>query len=444
MSGKLAPTAIEHSIASTVMFDVRRVADVMGKLMPNHFFDDNCRKIYEEAITAYASKQPFNELVAVAKSGLPEAVVLDITANNPPLSRDAMVSAAEVVIESFGRREAIKRLDEVKQKLMNGEDVTADELKVPDISTKTPIESNMEIVERMEKMIQNPIIDHGTGIAELDNMVNIAPGSLIVVAARPSMGKTGFIATVQWHLLKKREGSLFFSLEMPSEAIMTRLIANEAEIPVSEIKRGEISDFDAYKRARDKIANASNYFIVDSSVTETDIFNLSMAIKREHPSVKNIFVDHLTYIKKSSTADKNMHLWVSGVTKTLKRLAKELDVKVWLLSQLSRSIESRPNKRPQLSDLRESGAIEEDADVVIGLYRPSYYKSRETGEKEPPVNDAELIVLKNRDGMTGTAHTHFVSPSVKFTDRPASSYPVDVVTYTEDTLDDVMIDMPVV
>ena len=209
---------------------------------------------------------------------------------------------------------------------------------------------------------------------------------------------------------------------------MMRSLANDSGETLNNIRNDRIVNYKKYKETREKLSDSKNFIIIDDAVDHTQLYNIVMTIVKNNPSVKNVFIDHLTYIKDPG-GFQNTHIRIGDVTKTLKRLAKDAHVKVWLLSQLSRSIESRPNRRPQLSDMRESGSIEEDADVIIGIYRDSYYSCREEAKREDPINEVELLVLKNRDGEVGGAKTMFIGPQVKFTDS-ANKYE-GVATVTE-------------
>jgi replicative DNA helicase len=402
---------------------------VADKLFPEHFSMSQYSKLYSEALASFSKKELFNELIASQRfpelnSELEEIVTI------APVSGDTLSMLADRVIAAHERRELIRKLEKLKEDAISGKDVDTSVLNETS-TTRLDIKPKQEIIKSMEERAQNLVRDHGTGIAELDSALNIEPGSLIVVAARPSMGKTVMAISTALHLAKKGEGTLFFSLEMSNEGIMARMLSSIANEPISNILRGQITNYEEYKNARNKILSMPIY-LFDESVDEVMLYNMASAFLRKNPTVKNVMIDHLTYIRERG-GFQNKHLHISSVTKTLKRLAKEAGVKVWVLSQLSRSIESRANRRPQLSDMRESGSIEEDADVILGIYRESYYKVREEGGKELPSNPVEIGILKNRDGEAGTAHATFIGPIVKFTDTPAGEgYGATVVEYEYD------------
>lgn len=433
----------EKSICTTVMFNIASIEAVFGNLIPEHFFDETCREIYSLALEAFLTKSPFSDAYVIKKLANKEKEILDISVISP-VGRDTLILLGDNIIEAYKNRNLLVSLDQIKSAIMEGRDYSLDDLRSTGSLDATRFRPISEIIAKMEERINNPVMDHGTGLAELDRLLNLEPGNLIVVAARPSMGKTGFIATVMWHLLDKGEGSAFFSLEMPSESIMLRMLANKSGQSLNDIRSNRIQNYQAYADAKRILSDTDSFLITDLSVDHIQIYNIGMSAVKKNPNLKNIFIDHLTYIKDPGGYNSN-HLRISDVTKTLKRLAKDAGVKVWLLSQLSRGIESRPNRRPQLSDMRESGSIEEDADIVLGLYRDSYYSSREEAIRENPVNEVEIIVLKNRDGEVGGTKSTFVGPIVKFTDSSHGFQgAVEVVDYVDDEASSKPYEMPVV
>ncbi len=437
----------EKSICSSLMFKNSSVEVLLGTLLPEHFFDDACREIYELSTEAYLTRGPFSDSFVLSKMPTREQEILDITFISP-VSNDTLILLSDNLIAAHDNRNMLVKLEEVKQAVMEGRDYSLDELKSVGNSSSLQIRDNKDIIATMQSRIDNPVNDHGTGLSEVDRYLNLEPGNLIIIAARPSMGKTGLVVTIIWHLLMQQEGSAFFSLEMPSEAIMLRMLANKSSETLGDIRHNKIINYSSYQETIDILSESENFILIDAAVDHVQLYNTAMSLVRKKPSIKNIFIDHLTYIKDPGGYANN-HLRIGDVTKTLKRLAKDAGVKVWLLSQLNRGIESRPNKRPQLSDMRESGSIEEDADVILGIYRESYYTSREAAAREASINDVEILVLKNRDGEVGGAKTMFVGPHVRFTDTANGHYGAAEVTeyeYAEDELlptpSDVSVDMP--
>jgi len=432
----------ERSILSTIMYDITKFSVLIGVLTPDHFFDDTCKELYSHAQSAYFQKEPFSDFVAISKMPNRQNEIALIAAELP-VSAETLSVQADIIIRAAANRKLLKSVEKMRQDLIDGKDVNIDDLKQENIVTNSSFRTNSEIIRAMETRIHDPSEDFGTGISELDEFLNLEPGNMIIIAARPSMGKTGFVTSTIWHLLKKREGSIFYSLEMSSEGIMMRLLANESGETMNDIRHNRLKSRDAYANAKKFLEeNSNNFMLIDNSMNEIEIYNTTVNQIRKNPAIKNIFVDHLTYVADSG-GHKSKHLQIDAITKTMKRLAKDTGAKVWVLSQLSRGVESRPNKRPQLSDMRESGSIEEDADVIIGLYRDSYYSAREEGAKEAPVNEIELIVLKNRDGEVGTARSYFIGPNVKISDNPPYGGAVEVheYEYVEDDIPSVEVPM---
>lgn len=404
----------ERTVCSSLLFKNGDMKVLYGTLLPEHFFDDTCREIYNLAQEAYISKDTLSDMELIRKMPKKETEIVEISLVTP-VGPDTLVMISDNIIKAYENRSMLKKIEYVKSAIIEGRDYSLDDIKSNTGSPLSRVRSNRDILEVMQNRIDNPITDHGTGLSKVDRYLNLEPGNLIVVAARPSMGKTGLVATVAWHLLDKGEGSAFFSLEMPAEAIMLRMLANRSDNTISEIRHNKLSNYSSFIDTKERLQDAENFILMDESVDHIQIYNIGMSIVQKNPSIKNIFIDHLTYIKDSG-GFQNTHIRIGEVTKTLKRLAKDAGIKVWVLSQLSRSIESRPNRRPQLSDMRESGAIEEDADIILGIYRESYYTSREEAVREKPVNEVEILILKNRDGEVGGAKTMFIGPNVKFSD----------------------------
>ncbi len=284
---------------------------------------------------------------------------------------------------------------------------------------------------------ESKIVGVTSGLKDLDKyMGGLHPSDLIILAGRPSMGKTalatiiGFnaaTAKMQGHI--SGGGVAFFSLEMSAEQLAGRLLSQEVGIASDKIRRGELrdEDFPKFVDASQKLAEVP-FFIDDTpALTVGALRARSRRLKRKH-DIGLIVVDYLQLLSASGKAGENRVQEISEITRGLKTLAKELNVPVIALSQLSRSVEQRDDKRPQLSDLRESGSIEQDADVVMFVYREEYYESR----REPPegtdkyrewqekmskiYNVADLIIAKQRHGPIGTIKLFFDGSLARFAD----------------------------
>lgn len=276
------------------------------------------------------------------------------------------------------------------------------------------------VIENIDAMyhrdVQSDVTGLTTGFTELDKMTTgFQPGELIIVAARPSMGKTAISLNIAEHAaITEQKNVLFFSLEMINNQLGTRLVASVSRINQQRVKIGRINDSE-WQRLTDavgKLANSGIYLDESSSISATEIRARARRLHRECGGLHLIVIDYLQLIQTSGRSD-NRAFELAEVSRALKMLAKELHVPVVALSQLNRSLEQRPNKRPIMSDLRDSGGIEQDADLILFVYRDEVYH-----EESPDKGIAELIIGKQRNGPTGTVYVNFRGELIRFEDRP--------------------------
>lgn len=280
-----------------------------------------------------------------------------------------------------------------------------------------PIKSAvLDEVKRLEKVSQNRGKPTGlsSGFIDLDQKTSgLNNSDLIILAARPAMGKTAFALNVLLNVAKLESKSvLFFSLEMSSSQLYQRLLAIESAVPLANIKNGYL-DENAWSNIGLATAKLSNYKIFIGDIPNINVLEIrSYARKmKSRGELDLIIIDYLQLIQGTGKSSDNRQQEISDITRSLKSLARELDIPIIALSQLSRAVESRMDKRPVLSDLRESGAIEQDADIVAFLYREEYYIP--TTENK---GITELIIGKHRNGPTGTIKFNFLSDITKFRD----------------------------
>ena len=273
------------------------------------------------------------------------------------------------------------------------------------------------VTERLLKMNNSDITGLSTGYKEFDKLTSgLNNGELIIIAARPSIGKTAFALNIAKNtsiLSDKR--CLIFSLEMPAEQLVQRLISSIGKINSNIIKNGDIfrqskQSSDRYYAAAEKVAKSSILINDNSVLTMNEIIAEARKIHNDE-KLDLIIIDYLQLISSKIKGDRNNQ--ISDISRKLKILARELDIPVIVLSQLSRDVEKRQDKHPMLSDLRDSGAIEQDADVVTFLYRDSYYNK---DDKSNVMDITETIVAKNRNGATGTMILAFEKHFSRFTD----------------------------
>ena len=259
-----------------------------------------------------------------------------------------------------------------------------------------------------------------TGLKTLDNITRgLQKSDLIIVAARPAMGKTAFVLNVATHVALQGGTVAFFSLEMPREQLMHRIFCAEGQIEATKLARGELDDEKDWPRlidVADRIMKTNLFFDDTSSTTVLDIRTRARRLKAEH-GLDLIAIDYLQLLQSPGRAE-NRTLAVAEMTRSLKILARELQVPILVLSQLSRATEGRSDKRPMLSDLRESGSIEQDADIVMFLYREDYYN-----QDTENANITELSIAKHRNGATDTIRLFFHKEYTKFADLTRAQEP---------------------
>lgn len=273
----------------------------------------------------------------------------------------------------------------------------------------------LNALERIEKASKNKGVVTGipTGFIDLDyKLSGLQPSDLVLVAARPSMGKTAFVLNIaQYVAFKKEKGVAVFSLEMSKEQLVNRLFALESQVDSQMLRTGNLKDSDWEKLIEGAgIIGRSNLIIDDTpSISVSELRSKCRKYKLEH-NIELVIIDYLQLMMGSAgKRQESRQQEISEISRSLKALARELNVPVVALSQLSRAVESRPDKRPMLSDLRESGAIEQDADVVMFIYRDEYYNKDSDKKRQ-----AEIIIAKQRNGPIGTVDLAWLADYTKF------------------------------
>jgi replicative DNA helicase len=272
---------------------------------------------------------------------------------------------------------------------------------------------NLENIYNHPELAQNARLT--TGIIDLNNLLGggFNPSDLIILAARPSMGKTSLAINIATHMaIEYRKPVAVFSLEMSKEQLITRMLCTEAAMNSRALRSGTLhaDDWHTLSNAIARLSDAPIFIDDSSMITPAEIRAKARRLKAEHHDLGLIVIDYLQLMDSGvSGRDDNRVQELSKISRSMKQLARELSVPVIGLSQLSRAVESRPNKRPMLSDLRESGAIEQDADVVLFIYRDEYYNP-DSNDK----NVAEILVAKHRNGPTGTVRVYFDKELTRF------------------------------
>jgi len=364
------------------------------------------------------------------------------------------VDYANIVQEMHVRRELIKISESVLHQASNSNEISASgeemiqqaEKSLFDLAERGHFNQSFmkfenalkQTIEMAKNAYQNDegIVGVPTGLTDLDSRLGgMHKQDLIIIAGRPSMGKTALATNIAFHAAKNIEKKglkstvAFFSLEMSSEQLSTRILSEQSRIRSNDIRRGKVSEkeFEQFIETSKNIFELPLYIDETPAITIAAISNRSRRIKRLF-GLELIVVDYIQLMKSSWNKDYNRVQEISEITQGLKALAKELNVPVLALSQLSRAVEQRDDKKPQLADLRESGSIEQDADVVMFVYREAYYLER----KEPALGSiehaewqqkmdeisrlAEIMISKQRHGPTGNVKVEFEAMYTKFKD----------------------------
>ncbi|OUR88962.1 replicative DNA helicase, partial [Methylophaga sp. 42_8_T64] len=279
-----------------------------------------------------------------------------------------------------------------------------------------------KVVDRIDTLFENdsPITGLSTGFSDFDEQTSgLQPADLVIVAGRPSMGKTTFAMNLAENAaIKSKEPVAVFSMEMPADSLAMRMLSSLGQIDQSRLRSGRLND-DDWPRLTSAIAllNEAPLFIDDTpALTVTELRARARRLKREH-GLSLIVIDYIQLMQGSSGSSENRATEVSEISRSLKALAKELEVPVIALSQLNRSLEQRPNKRPVMSDLRESGAIEQDADLIVFIYRDEVYN-----EDSPEKGKAEIIIGKQRNGPIGKVILTFQGKYTRFENFAYNDY----------------------
>ena len=368
------------------------------------------------------------------------------------------VEYSKIIYDMFVRRELIKisenTIDTVKLNDLSttGQDIIEDSEKLLyELAEKGSSHSSLisfdkalrQTIDMASAAYKNEegIVGVPTGLRDLDDRLGgLHKSDLIIIAGRPGMGKTALATNIAFNAAQKLQNSgkekasvAFFSLEMSSEQLSTRILAEQSKIKSNDIRRGRISDeqFDRFLETSKNISELPLYIDETPALTIAAMSNRARRIKRLH-GLDLIIVDYIQLMRGSLNYKDGRVQEVSEITQGLKAIAKELSIPVVALSQLSRQVEQRDNKKPQLSDLRESGSIEQDADVVMFVYRESYYLENkepkpatvEHAEWQAKMNEvsnlAELIIGKQRHGPTGNVFLEFEAMFTKFKDTQNS------------------------
>jgi len=335
------------------------------------------------------------------------------------VSRGLIHAATEIAERGYRDADPVEELVDYAERSIFA--ISERQVRADFVPVKEILKDSFAVIERLYER-QELVTGVPTSFARLDELTaGFQPSDLIILAGRPSMGKTALALTTAQHVgIHQHEPVAIFSLEMSKEQLLTRMLCSEARVDSSKLRTGRFakSDWPKLTNAAGRLTEARIFIDDTPAMTVLEMRAKARRLKIDHNGLALIIVDYLQLMRGRSSDSREQE--ISDISRSLKALAKELNVPVVACSQLSRAVESRNDKRPLLSDLRESGAIEQDADVVMFIYREEFYKPCECPEEAPCEcgrrGRAEVIIGKQRNGPTGVARLAFLSRYTRFED----------------------------
>ena len=459
-SNKKQPSNLEaeQALIGSILVNNDIIDEVASIINPTSFYDPAHTKIYEVIETLNNKGMIANPITLknfFEKDNMLEEVggteyLVKLTRFSGSVKQ--AIDYAKVIHEMYLRRELVLISDNLSSETLNTKDQDAEKIientekSLFDLAERGSFsQSFLKFNQALDQTIEmatlamkndKGIVGVPTGLTVLDEMLGgLHKSDLVILAGRPSMGKTALATNIAYHaaqtIMTRQEKSsvAFFSLEMSSEQLSTRILSEQARIRSDDIRRGKVSEeeINRYIETSRNIYNLPLFIDETPAITIATLCNRARRIKRLF-GVSLIVVDYIQLMRSSSAKNEGRVQEISEITQGLKALAKELGVPVLALSQLSRAVEQRDDKQPQLADLRESGSIEQDADVVMFVYREAYYLERkqpkpgsiEHAEWQSKMNDvnglADIILGKQRHGPTGTVKVEFEGIYTKFKD----------------------------
>ena len=459
---------IERAVLSSIIFDPMIYEEIAAKLKPQDFYLPFHQYLFIAMERLTSQEKPIDEEFLAKElkreNKFDEAAMVEVLSANPISDTNAYVEEIKALsskrslvtlateIKKLTVEEdldATEVMDRVEKKLyqITQESISDDFRDSPDIT-----KSMLAEIERLKAMGNSKLIGVDTGFRNLNEKTSgFGRGDLIIIAARPAMGKTAVVLNMALKAIERGEGVAFFSLEMPAEQLMLRMLSAKTSIPLQSLRVGDLRD-DEWKRLAQAVDDISRrkLFVDDGGyATIHHVRSKLRKLKAQHPEISMAIIDYLQLMSGEGSREGRQQE-ISEISRGLKQLARELDMPIIALSQLNRSLESRENKRPMLSDLRESGAIEQDADIILFVYRDDVYREAKEKEKEmrakaegreyksnyrkKPEEDTELIIGKQRNGPTGTVELIFQKRFTRFVDKEKNDAPYEVI-YEDGNID---------
>ncbi len=424
----------EQAVLGGLMLDNRAWDQIADKLVEKHFYRRDHQLIFRAMAKLTEENKPI-DVITVAETlqkmedqedGNSLAYLGELAKNTPSAANIA--AYADIVCERSILRELISVGTNITESAFDPQGRASAEIldeaekKVFDIAERGVRGSGPEAIrsivsktlDNIEKRFQDntPITGIATGFTDFDRITTgMQPGDLIIVAGRPSMGKTIMGMNVAEHAaIRSNKSVLVFSMEMPAESLALRMLSSLGRIDQNKLRTGKLmeEDWTRLTSAVGLLGNAKLYIDETPALSPIELRARARRVAREKDKLGLIVVDYLQLMRGSSNSE-NRTAEISEISRSLKALAKELNIPIIALSQLNRSLEQRPNKRPVMSDLRESGAIEQDADLIVFIYRDEVYN-----DDSPDKGTAEIIIGKQRNGPIGTVRLTFMGQYTRF------------------------------
>ena len=443
MEGRVPPHSAEaeKSVLGAAMLSKDALFDVMEVVKPADFYDENHKEIFQAMVDLNRKNAPVDALTVAEelkkRNSLEmvggRAYIASLSSMTPTTSN--AMEYGRIVAEKASVRRLIETADDIVTKGYVG---TMDANQMLDYAESGIFEisqarqkgqyshirdvlvENLAIIDRAEQM-DGGLTGITTGFSKLDEMTSgMQKSDLIILAARPAMGKTAFALSLARNAAVKGKASvMIFSLEMAKEQLTQRLLSMESKVDLQTLKTGRLErrDWDDLNVALDILSNSNIHIDDTAGISIMEMKSKCRRLKAE-AGLDLVIIDYLQLMNPEGKADSRTQE-ISVISRNLKLLARELDCPVLVLSQLSRAPEQRTDHRPMLSDLRESGSIEQDADIVIFLYRDEYYNKEDT---EKP-GECEVIVAKHRSGPTGSVDVAWIERYTQFKDKASGNIP---------------------
>jgi len=437
---KIPPQNIEAEISllGSILLDPESLVKIIDILSPEDFYKEAHKIIYSAILELFEERNPCD--IVTLSNKLEEkkelkkiggASYLTTLTNSVPTAAN-IISYAQIIRHKSTLRKLINAASEISNLGFNEEEdieiildraeqsifkVSQKYLRDNFVSIREVLADSFERIDKLHKD-KGGLRGIPTGFKDLDNLLaGLQPSDLIILAGRPSMGKTSLALNIAQYVATKEKIPVgIFSLEMSKEQLVDRLICAEANIDSWKLRTGNLSDDDFPKigHAMGILSEAPLYIDDSPSANVMEMRAKARRLQAEH-NLGLIVIDYLQLMESRYRRESNRVQEISEISRSLKGLARELNIPVICLSQLSRAVEQRPDRIPQLADLRESGSIEQDADVVMFIYREDYYKK--DSEKK---NIAEILVKKHRNGPTGEVELYFNAEQMKFSNLEKS------------------------